>query len=152
MADGFDVIVVGAGSAGCVIAARLSEDPSCRVLLLEAGRSDRSVFCRTPGMLSIIHTVPQVKAKFDWGFYTEPNERTLNRKIPYARGKVVGGSSAINGMVFVRGHRTNYDDWAAEGCTGWGYDDVLPHFRRMETWEHGEDAWRGGSGQLSCRR
>jgi choline dehydrogenase len=144
----FDYIVVGAGSAGCVIAARLTEDPAVRVLLLEAGGSDRTALCTTPGMVSIIHTVPQVKKKFDWGFYCAPREETFGRKMPYVRGKVMGGSSAINGMVWVRGHRQNYDDWAAEGCEGWGYDDVLPYFKKLESWEGGADEFRGDSGPV----
>ena len=116
----FDHIIVGAGSAGCVLAARLTENPDRKVLLIEGGGTDRSDMCRVPGMVSIIHTVPQVKKKYDWGYKTAPKPLTLDRKIPYIRGKVLGGSSAINGMVFVRGHRTNYESWAAQGCTGLG--------------------------------
>ena len=144
----FDYIVVGGGSAGCVVASRLSEDPAVRVLLLEAGRSDRTVFCRKPGMISIIHTEPKLKKKFDWGYYTSPREETLNRRVPCVRGKVLGGSGAINGMVFVRGNRANFDDWEKEGCTGWGYADVLPYFKKLETFEHGENAYRGGGGPI----
>lgn len=144
----YDYVVVGGGSAGCVVAGRLSEDPSCRVLLLEAGRSDRTTFCKKPGMISLIHTIPQIKKKFDWGYYTEPNSRTLERKIPYARGKVLGGSSAINGMVFVRGNRANFDAWAAEGCDGWSYDDVLPYFKRMETFSGSASDYRGDAGPV----
>ena len=114
----WDVIVIGAGSAGCIIAARLTEDPQRQVLLLEGGGSDRSDLCRVPGMVSIIHTVPQVKKKYDWGYKTAPRAQTLDRKIPYMRGKVLGGSSTINGMVFVRGNKSNYDNWAADGCQG----------------------------------
>ena len=152
MAAGYDYIVVGAGSSGCVVAGRLSEDPSCKVLLLEAGRSDRTTFCMKPGMISIVHTVPQVKKKFDWGYYTKPNKNSLDRKIPYVRGKVLGGSSAINGMIFVRGHRKNYDDWAAEGCDGWAFDDVLPLFKRMENFDGGADAYRGEGGPIEVTK
>ncbi len=144
----YDYIVVGAGSAGCVVASRLSEDPDVSVLLLEAGRSDASAFCRRPGMVSIIHTVPQVKKKFDWGYYTAPRGETLARRIPYARGKALGGSSAINGMVFVRGNRKNYDDWAAEGCAGWSFDELLPLFKRLEDYDGGASELRGTGGPI----
>ena len=148
----FDVIVVGAGSAGCVIAARLTENPDRKVLLLEGGGSDRSDLCRVPGMVSIIHTVPQVKKKYDWGYKTTPRAATLDRKIPYMRGKVLGGSSAINGMVFVRGNRANFDDWAAAGCPGWSFNDVLPHFKRLESFEGGANALRGEDGPIKVSR
>lgn len=148
----YDYIVVGAGSAGCVIAARLTEDPDCRVLLIEAGRSDRSSFCTKPGMISVVHTVPQVKRKFDWGYYTKPGAPTIDRKIPYTRGKVMGGSSAINGMLFVRGNRSNFDDWAAEGCEGWSFDEVLPYFKRLESYEGGDDALRGRTGPVQVTK
>ncbi len=147
MAD-YDYVVVGGGSAGCVVASRLSEDPSCRVLLIEAGRSDRTTFCKKPGMISLIHTIPQIKKQFDWGYYTKPRSETYERKIPYARGKVLGGSSAINGMVFVRGNRANFDSWAEEGCEGWGFDDVLPYFKRLETYGGGPSDFRGGDGPV----
>lgn len=148
----YDYVVVGAGSAGCVVAARLSEDEACRVLLLEAGGTDRTAFCTKPGMISIVHTVPQVKKRFDWGYYTHPQRHSLDRKIPYVRGKVMGGSSAINGMVWVRGNRKNYDDWAAEGCEGWSYDEVLPYFKKIETFEDGETEFRGGGGPIHVTR
>lgn len=148
----FDTIVVGAGSAGAIVAARLSEDPAREVLLLEAGRSDRTAFCKTPGMISIVHTVPQVKRMFDWGFKIEPRQATLGRKMPYFRGKVVGGSSAINGMVFVRGHRATYDAWAEGGCAGWGFEELLPFFKRLESFEDGESELRGGSGPVQVTR
>jgi choline dehydrogenase len=144
--------VIGAGSAGGIIAARLAEQPGCRVLLLEAGGSDRTSFCRIPGMVSLVHTIPQLKKRFDWGFYTQPRRHTLDRKIPYVRGKVVGGSSAINGMVYVRGNQKNYDDWAAEGCKGWSFQDVLPLLKRIESFEDGETEYRGGSGPIHCTR
>jgi choline dehydrogenase len=150
--EAWDVIVVGAGSAGCVIAARLSEDPSRKVLLLEGGGTDRSDLCKVPGMVSIIHTVPQVKKKYDWGYKTSPRTETLDRKIPYMRGKVLGGSSAINGMVFVRGHRSNYDGWAEDGCPGWAFQDVLPHFRKLEDFDGGESELRGAGGPIKVSR
>jgi choline dehydrogenase-like flavoprotein len=147
-----DYIVVGAGSAGGIVAARLSEDPSCRVLLLEAGGSDRTRLCTVPGMVSIIHTTPLVKKRFDWGFHTAPQARGAGRRMPYVRGKVVGGSSAINGMVYVRGNRKNYDDWQAEGCAGWGYTDAVRCYKRLEDWEGGADEHRGAGGPIAVTR
>lgn len=147
----YDYIVVGAGSAGCLLAARLAERGN-EVLLLEAGASDRTRFCEVPGMVSVIHTVPQIKKRFDWGYYTVPQKHALDRRIPAVRGKVLGGSSSINGMLFVRGHRSNYDDWAAEGCTGWSYQDVLPAFKRMEDWEGGDSNYRGAGGPVAVTR
>ena len=149
MKDEFDYIVVGAGSAGGIIAARLSEDPACRVLLLEAGGTDRTRLCTVPGMVSIIHTTPQVKKRFDWGYYTTPQSSGAGRRMPYVRGKVLGGSSSINGMVYVRGNHKNYDDWAAEGCTGWGYADAVESFKRFEDWEGGADDHRGAGGPIA---
>jgi choline dehydrogenase len=144
----WDVVVVGAGSSGCAVAARLSENPECKVLLIEGGGTDRSDLCRVPGMVSIIHTVPQVKKKYDWGYKTAPRPETLERKLPYMRGKVLGGSSAINGMVFVRGHRQNYDGWAADGCPGWSFDEVLPYFRKLEDFDGEASALRGEGGPV----
>jgi choline dehydrogenase-like flavoprotein len=152
MKDEADYIVVGAGSAGGIVAARLSEDPGCRVLLLEAGGTDRTPLCTVPGMVSIIHTTPQVKKRFDWGFYTAPQARGAGRCMPYVRGKVIGGSSAINGMVYVRGNRRNYDDWEAEGCAGWGYADVVRCYKRLEDWEGGADEHRGAGGPVAVTR
>ena len=151
-AEGYDYIVVGAGSAGAIIASRLSEDPTCTVLLVEAGATDRTVFCMRPGMISVIHTVPQVKKRFDWGYYTAPQSHARNRRIPYARGRVLGGSSSINGLLWVRGNRANYDGWASEGCTGWSFREVLPYYKRIERWEGGEDEYRGGSGPVAVTR
>ncbi len=142
-------IVVGAGSAGCILAARLSEDSEHEVVLLEAGGSDRSTFCRKPGMVSLIHMVPQLKERFDWGFHTTEREWTIDRTIPYPRGKVLGGSGAINGMVYVRGDRRNYDAWDLEG---WRYEDLLPYFKRFECWEDGANSHRGGSGPVRVTR
>ena len=151
MGDEADYIVVGAGSAGCIVASRLAEK-GASVLLLEAGGSDRSRFVRIPGMMSIIHTVPQVKKRFDWGYYTVPQKHALDRRIPTVRGKVLGGSSSINGLLFVRGHRSNYDGWAAQGCPGWGWDDVLPSFKRLEDWEGGASDLRGAGGPIAVTR
>lgn len=147
-ADEADYIVVGSGSSGGIIAARLAEDPACRVLLLEAGGTDRTRICTVPGMISIMHTEPSVKKRFDWGFYTEPQTHGSSRKIPYVRGRVLGGSSAINGMVYVRGNHKNYDDWLAEGCAGWGYADAVRCYKRFEDWEGGETEHRGKGGPI----
>jgi len=144
----FDYIIVGSGSAGGVIAGRLSEDPNTTVLVLEAGGTDRNKYCMVPGMISIIHSIPQVKKKFDWGNYTAPQAFGAERRIPYTRGRVLGGSSSINGMVYVRGNRQNYDDWLAEGCTGWGFNDALRCFKRFEDWEGGETEYRGAGGPV----
>ncbi|NEB79401.1 choline dehydrogenase [Streptomyces sp. SID14478] len=148
-----DYIVVGAGSAGCIVARRLA-DTGASVILVEAGaaRLERSRIIRKPGMISIMHSVPQVKKRFDWGYYTVPQEHAAGRRIPVTRGKLLGGSSAINGMLFVRGHRRNYDDWAAAGCTGWSYDDILPSYKRMEDWEDGASAVRGAGGPVAVTR
>jgi choline dehydrogenase len=143
-----DYIVVGAGSAGGIVASRLSEDAGTEVLLLEAGGSDRTKLCMMPGMVSIIHTEPKVKKRFDWGYYTAPQSNAAGRRIPYVRGRVLGGSSAINGMVYVRGNKQNYEDWAAEGCTGWGWSDALRCFRRLEDWEGGANEFRGAGGPI----
>jgi choline dehydrogenase-like flavoprotein len=146
--DEFDYVVVGAGSAGSIVASRLAEAKDTSVLLIEAGGTDRNRFCRIPGMISIVHTVPQVKKMFDWGYYTVPQEHANNRKIPTVRGKVLGGSSAINGMLFVRGHKSNYEDWKAGGATGWGFDDVLPAYKKLEDWEGGASDYRGAGGPV----
>ena len=144
----FDYVIVGSGSAGGVIAGRLSEDPNVTVLLLEAGGTDRNRFCMVPGMITVVHSLPQIKKRFDWGNYTAPQTHGAGRRIPYVRGRVVGGSSSINGMVYVRGNRQNYDDWAAEGCKGWGFSDVLRCFKRYEDWERGENEYRGAGGPV----
>src|SRR5688572_16062930 len=145
----YDYVIVGAGSAGCIVASRLAEIPGAKVLLLEAGGTDQTRLCTMPGMVSVIHTVPQVKKRFDWGYYTVPQEHAVGRRIPTVRGKVLGGSSSINGMLFVRGNRHNFDAWASEGCTGWSFDDVLPSFKRLEDWEGGSNALRGSGGPVA---
>ena len=144
MEDSFDYVIVGAGSAGCVLANRLSEDEATRVLLLEAGGSDRSIFIQMPTALSIPMNMP----RYNWGFETEPEPFMNGRRLDCPRGKVLGGSSSINGMVYVRGHARDFDEWEARGATGWGYRNCLPYFRKAETWTGGGDEYRGGDGPL----
>ncbi len=146
-----DYVVVGAGSAGCIIARRLA-DSGARVILIEAGRKDNTQLVRKPGMIGPLHSVPQLKKTVDWGHYSTEQKHALGRRIPQTHGKVVGGSSSINGMVFVRGNRKNFDDWAAEGNAGWSYHDVLPSFKRFESFEDGGDDYRGGSGPIKVIR
>lgn len=142
-----DYVVVGAGSAGCAVAGRLA-DSGASVILLEAGGGDSSVMFRKPGMITMIHSDPKMKAKFDWGWYHAPQRELFNRKIPATRGKLMGGSSSVNGMIFVRGNKANFDSWEADGCPGWGYADVLPTFRKMEDWEGGSSDFRGAGGPV----
>ena len=141
----YDYVIVGAGSAGCVLAYRLTADPAVRVLLLEAGGRDRHPFIHVPIGLGKIWE----HRMFDWGYDTEPEPRLDHRRIETMRGKVLGGSSSINVMAYVRGHRGDYDRWSRAGCAGWSYAEVLPYFKRCESWEKGENTWRGGSGPLS---
>ncbi len=146
-AESYDYIVVGAGSAGCVMANRLSED-GARVLLLEAGAWDRDPLIHIP--IAIGKIFPE--RLHDWGYFFQSDPGLDGRGIECARGKVIGGSSSVNVMAYVRGHRGDFDRWAASGLGGWSYDDVLPYFRRSETWEGGSDAYRGGDGPLKVRR
>jgi choline dehydrogenase len=146
-----DYIVAGAGSAGCILARRLA-DTGASVILVEAGGPDRTRLVRQPGMIAIFHNVPALKKRLDWGYYTAPQAGALGRRIPQPRGRVLGGSGSINGMVFVRGNRQNYDDWAAAGCPGWSYRDVLPSFKRFEDWEDGATALRGSGGPVKVTR
>ena len=141
---GYDYIIVGAGSAGCVLANRLSEDRAARVFLIEAGGRDRHPYIHIPIGLGRMHD----RRMFDWGYHTDPEPNLNNRRIEAMRGKVLGGSSSINVMAYTRGHASDYDRWAQKGARGWSYADVLPYFRRCETWQGGEDAWRGGAGPL----
>ncbi len=140
----FDYIIVGAGSAGCVLANRLSENPKHEVLLLETGGSDKSIFIKMPTALSI----PMNTDKYAWQFNTEKEPYLNNREMHCPRGKVLGGSSSINGMVYVRGHAKDFDEWEAHGAEGWNFQACLPYFQKAETWYKGNDAYRGGNGEL----
>lgn len=143
-ASHYDYIIVGAGSAGCILANRLSEDGRARVLLLEAGGPDRHPYLHIPLGLGRMH-----KARmFDWGYDSEPEPALNGRRIEVMRGKVLGGSSSINVMAFTRGDPADYDRWAQNGAHGWSYAEVLPYFKRCETWEDGENTWRGGHGPI----
>ncbi|MCW2337202.1 choline dehydrogenase [Sphingobium sp. B2D3A] len=143
--DRFDYIVVGAGSAGCVLAARLSEDPRNRVLLLEAGGSDRRLDVRLPLAVSKLWPNPALT----WGFMSEPEAELDGRRLPVARGRMLGGTSSLNGMMAIRGHKADYDGWRDTGLTDWGWDDVLPWFRKLERHWRGDTPEHGGSGPLS---
>ncbi|OCQ23439.1 choline dehydrogenase [Pseudoalteromonas luteoviolacea] len=140
----FDYIIVGAGSAGCVLANRLSAEPQHKVLLLETGGSDKSIFIKMPTALSI----PMNTEKYAWQFHTEEEPYLNNRKMHCPRGKVLGGSSSINGMVYVRGHAKDFDEWESHGAKGWNYRTCLPYFKKAETWLMGEDDYRGGEGPI----
>ena len=143
--QGFDYIIVGAGSAGCALAARLTEDPSINVALVEAGKKDTSLLIRMPaGVGNLIRE----KGPQNWGFYTAPQKHLNDRKLFWPRGKGWGGSSSINGMIYIRGHASDYDQWRQMGLQGWSYDDVLPYFKKSEGYEGGEDQFHGGDGPL----
>ena len=143
----FDIVIVGAGSAGCVLADRLTADGSRRVLLLEYGGSDSSIFIQMPSALSIPMNMP----KYNWFYHTEPEPHLHGRSLHTPRGKVLGGSSSINGLVYVRGNPQDFERWSQEGATGWSYRDVLPYFKRAEKRAEGGDEYRGGEGKLHTR-
>ena len=147
-----DFVIVGSGSAGSAIASRLSENGRHSVLVLEYGGTDAGPLIQMPGALSFPMNMP----RYDWGYYSEPEPHLGGRRLACPRGKVVGGSSSINGMVYVRGHAGDYDNWADSGATGWSYADVLPYFLRMENWhdsgQGGDPEWRGNDGPLHVTR
>ena len=152
MTDRYDVVIVGGGSAGCALANRLSADPGTRVLVLEAGRSDWRLdpFIHMPAALPI----PIGNRLYDWKYETDPEPAMNGRRVAHARGKILGGSSSINGMIFQRGNPMDYERWAGQpGMKEWGYAHCLPYFKRMETrllvdGSVGADEWRGGDGPL----
>jgi choline dehydrogenase len=147
-----DFVIIGSGSAGAAMAYRLSQDGKHSVIVLEYGGSDAGPLIQMPAALSYPMSMP----RYDWGFTSEPEPKLGGRRIVVPRGKVIGGSSSINGMVYVRGHALDYDHWAESGAAGWGYADVLPYFKRMEHWhdggQGGDPAWRGNSGPLHVTR
>lgn len=146
----YDYIIVGAGSAGCVVANRLTEDGSRSVLLVEAGPRDGSIIMRMPAALGL----PLESTRFNWGYKSEPEPGLGGQVSDQHRGRVLGGTSSINGMVFVRGNPLDYEGWAAQGLPNWSYSNVLPYFKRMETFEKGPNTYRGGNGPLhvhSCK-
>ncbi|MPQ97423.1 choline dehydrogenase [Modestobacter sp. I12A-02628] len=145
----YDIVIVGAGTAGCVLATRLSADPSVSVLLVEAGpAADRRLLVQMPIGVGLLIG----RTDLGWGYETEPEPGLGGRRLPVPRGKLVGGTGSINGSTHVRAHRLDYDDWVQHGAVGWGYDDLLPYFRRSETSWRGADAQHGGSGPVSVAR
>ena len=149
--DEADYVVVGSGSSGAAIAGRLAES-GASVIVLEAGKTDEKLLVRKPGMIGPMHAVPQLKKLVDWGYYSVPQKHLLDRRMPVPRGKVVGGSSSVNGMVYVRGNRANFDSWAAEGNVGWDADSVNAAYKRLEDFEDGENAFRGTGGPIRVTR
>ena len=143
-----DFVIVGAGSAGCAMAYRLSEDGKHTVIVIEHGGTDYGPLIQMPSALSI----PMNMSHYDWGFHSEPEPHLGGRVLATPRGKVIGGSSSINGMVYVRGHARDFDHWAEEGAGGWSFADVLPYFKRMENSKDGEEGWRGTDGPLHVKR
>jgi len=148
MTETFDYVIVGAGSAGCAMAYRLSEDGKNSVCVLEFGGSDRGPFIQMPSALSY----PMNMKMYNWGYESDPEPGLGGRRLATPRGKVVGGSSSINGMVYVRGHAKDFDSWEEMGARGWGFRHVLPYFKRQESCPDGEDGWRGTTGPLHVRR
>ena len=143
-----DYVIVGAGSAGCVLANRLSEDPTTRVVLLEAGGRDWSPYIHVPAGFMKLLDHPTLT----WGYHAEPDPGTAGRAILYPRGRVLGGSSSINGLIYIRGQPEDFDHWAQLGNRGWSWDDVLPYFKKAENWEGEATEIRGKGGPLHTSR
>src|SRR5215467_9853164 len=139
----YDYIIIGAGSAGCVLANRLTEDPKTKVLLLEAGGADSRKEIHMPAAFSKLF-----KGPCDWAYYTEPESQLDNRNLYWPRGKMLGGSSSLNAMIYIRGHRFDYDQWRDQGNQGWGHSDVLPYFKKSENQERGASEYHGMGGPL----
>jgi choline dehydrogenase len=146
MKNGYDYLVVGGGSAGCVLAARLSEDPAVQVALIEAGPIDDAPEVHIPASFAQLF-----KSQLDWDYSSEPEPALGGRRVYLPRGKVLGGSSSMNAMIYIRGSRADYDEWAAEGATGWSYDDILPYFIKAEANERGACSVHGAEGPLSVQ-
>ena len=145
---GYDYIIVGAGSAGCVLANRLTEDSRHRVLLIEAGPKNKALSLKIPA--AILKNLQNTK--YNWAYQGEPEPELGGRTITHDRGKTLGGSSSINGLCFIRGHALDFEGWRQSGCGGWGYGDVLPYFKRLENYSGGENEYRGGDGPLAVHR
>ena len=147
--ENFDYVIVGAGSAGCVLANKLGEDKKYKILVLEAGPMDYNLMIHIPAGVYKAYRNP----KFNWNYLTEDEPELFDRNIPIPRGKVIGGSSSINSMVYMRGHPLDYDRWQSEcGLKDWSYDQCLPYFKEGESSDRGEDDWRGGSGNLGVSK
>ncbi|SPZ49552.1 choline dehydrogenase [Agrobacterium tumefaciens] len=144
----YDYIIVGAGTAGCILAARLSEDPAIKVLLIEAGGSDRSLIINMPAALPFVYQ----NEKLGWAYQSGPEPQLNGRTIDEKRGRVIGGSSSINAMIYNRGNPLDFDGWAESGLSEWSFAHCLPYFRRMETFDGGADEWRGGDGPMFISR
>src|SRR5699024_11687509 len=135
----YDFIIIGAGSAGCLLADRLSASPAHKVCLIEAGGSDRNYFVRHTNPLNMLMLMKS--KRFNWGYRCEPEARTGQRRFFWPRGKVLGGSSSVNAMIYTRGHQWDFDHWAALGNEGWSYQDVLPWFKKSQRWARGANAY-----------
>src|SRR5271170_7958635 len=148
-AKGWDYVVIGAGAAGCVVAGRLSQMlPQARIALIEAGRERLGVTTRVPGIAFIASTFPRQ----NWNYQTEPVPALNGRKLSWFQGRIFGGSSSINGMLYLRGHSLEYDQWAQRGCQGWSFDEVLPYFKNTETNSRGADEWHGDNGPMGVKQ